>query len=202
MPDRQLMTFEAPRVEHGDDDAADLVCAPQPADTRARLEAEGPVYHRTWVSLPAALHHDVFMTLARAADRTTSIGFGAGGMIRDRFPSSSAIDVRWIIATEGPLGADVAVRLGDGVFNMTSNGSSAHHRSFVYGTVMDEGGALNRPLATAELIASFTFTGSAADCRSRIRASRDPFASEVAFQPGGPDTARELESSSRVVEGV
>ena len=135
VPDRQLMTFEAPRVEQGDDDVADLVCAPQPADTRARREAEGP-------------------------------------------------------------------RLGDGVFNMTSNASSAHHPSFVYGTVMDEGGELNRPLVTTELITSIMFTGSAADLRSRIQASRDPFVSEVAFQPGRPDTARELESSSRVVEGV
>jgi len=176
------------------------------------------------------------------------------------FAPPRPIDVQWIIATEGPRGADVAARLGDGVFSMTAKGISSRHVSLVYGTVLDEGEELSsprvvaaagpaaavvlhgsygngarlvepwceymdripapvrhlavhaghlvevtevdRPFITPELITSFTCTGSADDVRRWVEAKCDDGVTEVAFQPAGPDIARELESFYGAVEAL
>jgi 5,10-methylenetetrahydromethanopterin reductase len=186
-------------------------CADTPEHVRV---AEQLGYERAWVYDSPALYHDVFMALARSADRTTTIGLGTGVMIPSlRHPMDAAasiaslvelapdrvaigigtgfsgraalgqpalrwgfvedwvrtvqtllrgeqaewdgatiqmmhpagfaparpIAVPWIIATEGPRGAEVAARLGDGIFSMTSKDGVTPHVSLVYGTVMDEG---------------------------------------------------------------
>ena len=312
-------------------------CALAPSiDTPAHVAlAEQLGYHRAWVYDSPALYHDVFMELARAAERTTTIGLGTGVMIPsfrhpmaaassiatlvdlapDRvavgvgtgfsgraamgqrpvpwrhveawvsavqgllrgdqvdwegavvqmmhppaFAPSRPIEVEWIIATEGPRGAEVAARLGDGIFSMTSTGCSSPRVSLVYGTVLEPDEALtsprvvaaagpaaavvlhgsydrgvrlfeswcedmdripapvrhlavhaghlvevtelDRPFVTPDLIASFTFTGSPGAVREQMMARRDDGVTEVAFQPAGPDVARELESFRRAVDGL
>jgi 5,10-methylenetetrahydromethanopterin reductase len=186
-------------------------CADTPEHVRV---AEQLGYGRAWVYDSPALYHDVFIALARSADRTTTIGLGTGVMIPSlRHPMDAAasiaslvelapgrvavgigtgfsgraalgkpalrwrfvddwvrtvqallrgeraewegatiqmmhpagfapprpIAVPWIIATEGPRGAEVAARLGDGIFSMMSKDGVTPHVSLVYGTVMDEG---------------------------------------------------------------
>jgi 5,10-methylenetetrahydromethanopterin reductase len=186
--------------------------------------AEKLGYERAWVYDSPALYHDAFMTLARSADRTTTIGLGTGVMIPSlRHPMGAAasiaslvelapervaigigtgfsgraalgkpalrwryvedwvstvqallrgeqvdwegaairmmhpagfapprpIAVPWIIAAEGPRGAEIAARLGDGIFSMTSTDGLSPHVSLVYGTVMDEGESLSSPRVLA-----------------------------------------------------
>jgi 5,10-methylenetetrahydromethanopterin reductase len=314
-----------------------ISCALAPSiDTPEHVKlAEQLGYQRAWVYDSPALYHDVFMTLARSADRTTTIGLGTGVMIPSlRHPMDAAasiaslvelapdrvaigigtgfsgraalgkpalrwrfvedwvstvqtllrgeqvdwdgatiqmmhpagfapprpIVVPWVIAAEGPRGAEVAARLGDGIFSLSSKNGQTPHVSLVYGTVLDEGepvssprvvaaagpaaavmlhgayevGArlvepwceqidsvpasvrhlaihaghlvevteLDRPYVTPELITSFTCTGSASEVRARIEAKRDEGATEVAFQPAGPDVPRELESFLTAVRGL
>lgn len=186
--------------------------------------AERLGYERAWVYDSPALYHDAFMTLARSADRTTTIGLGTGVMIPSlRHPMDAAasiaslvelapervaigigtgfsgraalgkpalrwrfvedwvstvqallrgaqvdwegaairmmhpagfapprpIAVPWIIAAEGPRGAEVAARLGDGIFSMTSTDGLRPHVSLVYGTVMDDGESFSSPRVLA-----------------------------------------------------
>jgi 5,10-methylenetetrahydromethanopterin reductase len=51
---------------------------------------------------------------------------------------------------------------------------------------------IDRPVVGRELIGSFTFTGEAADLRERLRALEAGGVTEIAYQPKGPDIAREL----------
>jgi 5,10-methylenetetrahydromethanopterin reductase len=209
-------------------------CADTPEHVRA---AEQLGYERAWVYDSPALYHDVFIALARSADRTTTIGLGTGVMIPSlRHPMDAAasiaslvelapdrvaigigtgfsgraalgqpalrwrfvedwvrtvqallrgeqadwdgatiqmmhpvgfgparpIAVPWIIATEGPRGAEVASRLGDGIFSMTSKDGVTPHVSLVYGTVMDEGETHTSPrvLAAAGPAAAVVLHGS------------------------------------------
>jgi 5,10-methylenetetrahydromethanopterin reductase len=209
-------------------------CADTPEHVRA---AEQLGYERAWVYDSPALYHDVFIALARSADRTTTIGLGTGVMIPSlRHPMDAAasiaslvelapdrvaigigtgfsgraalgqpalrwrfvedwvrtvqallrgeqadwdgatiqmmhpvgfgparpIAVPWIIATEGPRGAEVASRLGDGIFSMTSKDGVTLHVSLVYGTVMDEGETPTSPrvLAAAGPAAAVVLHGS------------------------------------------
>jgi 5,10-methylenetetrahydromethanopterin reductase len=203
-----------------------MSCALAPSiDTPAHVRlAEELGYHRAWVYDSPALYHDVFMALARAADRTTSIGLGTGvlipslrhpmdaaasiaalaelapgrvtigvgtgfsgqstlgkrplpwraveewvlvvqGLLRgeqidwngaviqmmhpDGFAPPRPIDVPWLIATEGPKGAEVAARVGDGVFSMTSASGTLPRVSLLYGTVVDDGEDLTSPRVIA-----------------------------------------------------
>jgi 5,10-methylenetetrahydromethanopterin reductase len=209
-------------------------CADTPEHVRA---AEQLGYERAWVYDSPALYHDVFIALARSADRTTTIGLGTGVMIPSlRHPMDAAasiaslvelapdrvaigigtgfsgraalgqpalrwrfvedwvrtvqallrgeqadwdgatiqmmhpagfaparpIAVPWIIATEGPRGAEVASRLGDGIFSMTSKDGVTPHVSLVYGTVMDDGETHPSPrvLAAAGPAAAVVLHGS------------------------------------------
>jgi 5,10-methylenetetrahydromethanopterin reductase len=209
-------------------------CADTPEHVRA---AEQLGYERAWVYDSPALYHDVFIALARSADRTTTIGLGTGVMIPSlRHPMDAAasiaslvelapdrvaigigtgfsgraalgqpalrwrfvedwvrtvqallrgeqadwdgatiqmmhpvgfgparpIAVPWIIATEGPRGAEVASRLGDGIFSMTSKDGVTPYVSLVYGTVMDEGETHTSPrvLAAAGPAAAVVLHGS------------------------------------------
>jgi 5,10-methylenetetrahydromethanopterin reductase len=289
--------------------------------------AEDLGYDRAWLYDSPALYHDVFMTLARSAERTTTIGLGTGvlipsfrhpmdaaasiaslvelapgrvaigigtgfsgraalgqprlpwrdvekwthavqGLLRgeqvewdgatiqmmhpDGFAPPRPIDVLWVIAAEGPRGAAAAERLGADLFSLTAMAASSGRASLLYGTVMDDREDLtnarvlaaagpaaavvlhgtydmgirvvepwceeidgipasvrhlsvhaghlvevterDRPYVTPELIASFTFTGSADEVRERIGARFEEGVDEVAFQPAGPDIPRELES--------
>jgi 5,10-methylenetetrahydromethanopterin reductase len=209
-------------------------CADTPEHVRV---AEQLGYERAWVYDSPALYHDVFMALARSADRTATIGLGTGVMIPSlRHPMDAAASIAslvelapdrvaigigtgftgraalgrpalrwrfvedwvgtvqallrgeqaewdgatiqmmhpagfaparpivlpWIIATEGPRGAEVAARLGDGIFSMTSKDGVTPHVSLVYGTVMDEGEtpASPRVLAAAGPAAAVVLHGS------------------------------------------
>jgi len=205
-----------------------ISCAFAPrADTPEHVElAERLGYRRAWLYDSPALYHDTFMTLARCADRTSTIGLGTGVMIPSlRHPMDAAasiaslvelapgrvaigigtgfsgraalgkpalrwrfvedwvrtvqallrgeevdwdgatirmmhpagfapprpIAVPWIIATEGPRGAEVAARIGDGIFSMTASAGAGvkAHVSLVYGTVLDEGEPVSSPRALA-----------------------------------------------------
>jgi 5,10-methylenetetrahydromethanopterin reductase len=203
-----------------------ISCAFAPSvDTPEHVKlAEQLGYQRAWVYDSPALYHDVFMTLARSADRTTTIGLGTGVMIPSlRHPMDAAasiaslvelapdrvaigigtgfsgraalgqpalrwrfvedwvstvqallrgeqvdwdgatiqmmhpagfapprpIVVPWVIAAEGPRGAEVAATLGDGIFSMSSNGGQTPHVSLVYGTVVDEGESVSSPRVLA-----------------------------------------------------
>jgi 5,10-methylenetetrahydromethanopterin reductase len=203
-----------------------ISCAFAPAvDTPEHVKlAEQLGYQRAWVYDSPALYHDVFMTLARSADRTTTIGLGTGVMIPSlRHPMDAAasiaslvelapdrvaigigtgfsgraalgkpalpwrfvedwvstvqallrgeqvdwdgatiqmmhpagfapprpIVVPWVIAAEGPRGAEVAARLGDSIFSMSSKDGQTPHVSLVYGTVVDEGESVSSPRVLA-----------------------------------------------------
>jgi 5,10-methylenetetrahydromethanopterin reductase len=216
-----------------------ISCAFAPcAGTPRHVElAEQLGYRRAWIYDSPALYHDAFMTLARCADRTRTIGLGTGVMIPSlRHPMEAAasiatlvelapdrvaigigtgfsgraalgkpalrwrfvedwvrtvqallrgeqaewegavlqmmhpagfaparpIAVPWIIATEGPRGAEVAARVGDGIFSMTSANGLQPHVQLVYGTVVDEGEpvASERVLAAAGPAAAVVLHGS------------------------------------------
>lgn len=203
-----------------------ISCAFAPAaDTPQHVEAAERIgYHRAWLYDSPALYHDVFMALARSADRTSTIGLGTGVMIPSfRHPMDAAasiaslvelapgrvaigigtgftgratlgkpalpwrfveewvgavqallrgeridwdgatiemmhpagfgparpVVVPWIIATEGPRGAEVAAKLGDGIFSMMSTGGQSPHVSLVYGTVVRDGETLTSPRVLA-----------------------------------------------------
>ena len=209
-------------------------CADTPEHVRV---AEQLGYERAWVYDSPALYHDVFMALARSADRTATIGLGTGVMIPSlRHPMDAAASIAslvelapdrvaigigtgftgraalgqpalrwrfvedwvctvqallrgeqaewegatiqmmhpagfapprpmavpWIIAAEGPRGAEVAARLGDGIFSMASKDGMSPHVSLVYGTVLDEGEtpASPRVLAAAGPAAAVVLHGS------------------------------------------
>ena len=51
----------------------------------------------------------------------------------------------------------------------------------------------------AAMIPAFTLTGPAADVGARVAALADAGVTEVAFQPGGPDIARELRAFADAV---
>jgi 5,10-methylenetetrahydromethanopterin reductase len=55
---------------------------------------------------------------------------------------------------------------------------------------------------TSSLIPAFTLTGEAEDVRRRVEALAAIGVTEVAFQPGGPDTERELRAFAAALEGV
>jgi 5,10-methylenetetrahydromethanopterin reductase len=58
----------------------------------------------------------------------------------------------------------------------------------------------DRSLLTGEMIATWTFTGTADELRARLSAMADAGATEVALQPGGPDIARELRAFAAMAE--
>jgi 5,10-methylenetetrahydromethanopterin reductase len=65
------------------------------------------------------------------------------------FAPPRPIAVPWIIAAEGPRGAEVAARLGDGILSMTSTDGLTPHVSLVFGTVVDDGETLSSPRVLA-----------------------------------------------------
>jgi 5,10-methylenetetrahydromethanopterin reductase len=73
-----------------------LSCALAPSiETPAHVRlAEELGYHRAWVYDSPALYHDVFMALALAADRTSTIGLGTGVLIPSlRHPMDAAASI-------------------------------------------------------------------------------------------------------------
>ncbi len=55
---------------------------------------------------------------------------------------------------------------------------------------------------TASMIPAFTLTGTADDVRSRAEGLAAIGVTEVAFQPGGPDTERELRAFAAALDGI
>jgi 5,10-methylenetetrahydromethanopterin reductase len=55
-----------------------------------------------------------------------------------------------------------------------------------------------RAVLTAETIRSTTFTGTAADLRDRLQGLAKGGATEVIYQPAGPDVDRELTAFARM----
>ena len=55
---------------------------------------------------------------------------------------------------------------------------------------------------TADLIPGFTLTGEAGEIRARVEAMAAAGVTEVAFQPGGDDVARELEAFAAAVRAA
>ncbi len=60
---------------------------------------------------------------------------------------------------------------------------------------------LDRPVVGRELIEAFTFTGEAADLRARLVQLAARGVTEVAYQPKGPDIARELTAFAAMAGG-
>jgi 5,10-methylenetetrahydromethanopterin reductase len=51
---------------------------------------------------------------------------------------------------------------------------------------------LDRPVVTGDMVRAFTFTGEADALRARLAELADRGVTEIAYQPKGPDIAREL----------
>jgi 5,10-methylenetetrahydromethanopterin reductase len=58
----------------------------------------------------------------------------------------------------------------------------------------------DRPYITGELIRAFTYTGSPAEISAKIGAASASGVTEIAFQPAGPDIARELTAFARAAD--
>ena len=58
--------------------------------------------------------------------------------------------------------------------------------------------AVDRPVITGEVIRAYTFTGEAAALRARLGQLRAAGATEIAYQPAGPDVPRELTAFARM----
>jgi 5,10-methylenetetrahydromethanopterin reductase len=91
--------------------------------------AERLGYRRAWVYDSPALYHDVFMTLARSADRTTTIGLGTGVMIPGlRHPMDAAASIASLVE----LAPDrVAIGIGTGFSGRAALGQRALRWRFV-----------------------------------------------------------------------
>jgi 5,10-methylenetetrahydromethanopterin reductase len=75
--------------------------------------AEGLGYERAWLYDSPALYPDVWVTLARAAERTTTIGLGPGVLIPSlRHPMTNAAAIATLVGLAGP--GRVAVGVGTG----------------------------------------------------------------------------------------
>jgi 5,10-methylenetetrahydromethanopterin reductase len=75
--------------------------------------AEGLGYERAWLYDSPALYPDVWVTLARAAERTTTIGLGPGVLIPSlRHPMTNAAAIATLVELAGP--GRVAVAVGTG----------------------------------------------------------------------------------------
>jgi 5,10-methylenetetrahydromethanopterin reductase len=314
----------------------DISCAfaPVPATAEHVALAERLGYRRAWVFDTPALQLDVWMTLARAAERTTRIELGPGVLIPSlrhvvvtaaaiatlvaqapgrvnvgigsgftgrlamgQRPSSWSfvaryarqlrallagetvevdgaltrllhgpgqapsrpIRVPFLFGVRGPKGQAVARELGEGVFTVAPLGGFAWSALLTHGTVLEPGeapdaprvlaaagagaavtlhrawefrnvpgldldtlpggpawraaieaipeserhlrtheghltflNALDRPVITGKIVEAFTFTGEASALRARLAQLADKGVTEVAYQPKGPDIAREL----------
>jgi 5,10-methylenetetrahydromethanopterin reductase len=287
--------------------------------------AEALGYRRAWLYDSPALYPEVFMTLARAAERTTRIGLGPGVLIPSlRHPMTAAasiaglealapgrvvvgvgsgftgrhtlgkrplawatvaayvrtvqallrgeqvewdgavtqmlhpvgfgaprpVHVPWVVGVQGPKGQGVAHEVGDGAFSLFPIEGFDWMVQLAFGTVLDDGedagsaraveaagpavavllhgsyeqgiamdadwaaqiDALDertrhlavhdrhlialterdRPYVTGDLITAFTYTGSPAQIGEKLAAAEASGVTEIAFQPAGPDIAREL----------
>src|SRR5262249_52750045 len=75
--------------------------------------AESLGYERAWFYDSPALYPDVWVTLARAAERTTQIGLGPGVLIPSlRHPMTNAAAIATLVDIAGP--GRVAVAVGTG----------------------------------------------------------------------------------------
>ncbi len=80
-------------------------------DHVARAEALG--YERAWLYDSPALYPDVWMTLARCAERTSTIGLGPGVLIPSlRHPMTNAAAIATLVDLAGPGRVSVAVGTG------------------------------------------------------------------------------------------
>ncbi len=75
--------------------------------------AEQLGYQRAWLYDSPALYPDVWVTLARAADRTSTIGLGPGVLIPSlRHPMATAAAIATLVELAGPNRVSVAVGTG------------------------------------------------------------------------------------------
>ncbi|MGH2670233.1 MAG: LLM class flavin-dependent oxidoreductase, partial [bacterium] len=108
-----------------------ISCAFAPSvDTPAHVKlAEQLGYHRAWVYDSPAFYHDVFMTLARSADRTTTIGLGTGVMIPSfRHPMDAAASIASLVDLAP---GRVAIGVGTGFTGRAALGKRALPWRFV-----------------------------------------------------------------------
>src|SRR5947209_17683534 len=93
----------------------DVSCAfpPGPDVVEHAVVAEAMGYERAWLYDSPALYPDVWVTLARAAERTTTIGLGPGVLIPSlRHPMVTAAAIATLVDLAGE--ARVAVGVGTG----------------------------------------------------------------------------------------
>src|SRR5437763_13574694 len=93
----------------------DVSCAfpPGPDVVEHAVVAESLGYERAWLYDSPALYPDVWVTLGRAAERTSTIGLGPGVLIPSlRHPMTNAAAIATLVDLAGPGRVTVAVGTG------------------------------------------------------------------------------------------
>jgi alkanesulfonate monooxygenase SsuD/methylene tetrahydromethanopterin reductase-like flavin-dependent oxidoreductase (luciferase family) len=244
--------------------------------------AESLGYRRAWLYDSPAIYPDVWMALALAADRTSTIGVGPGVLIPSlRHPMVNAgaiaalealapgrvaigvgagftgrytmgqkplrwadvgryvevlrallrgdviewegaavkmlhgrgfgaerpIDVPIFIGAGGPVGTEVALRVGDGIMAAGAPNTVApagtehlatHEGHLVRLAAIDEAAITE----AADLIPAMSFSGTAGHLSDRVRGLAAAGVTEIAYQPAGPDIPGELERMADALDSV
>lgn len=150
--------------------------------------AEELGYERVWLYDSPAFYPDVWLTLARVAERTEHIGLGQPPLPWAQVRACIA-QVRGLLAfgtvlDDLPGGPEWRAALE--CLPKHSRHLTTHEDHLVAVTEHD------RPLLTGEGLTSFTWTGEAEALRARLDETAAADTTEILYQPIGPDVEREL----------